>query len=96
MWISQDNASGEVGYSLSRAHWNQGYMTEALNAVIDFGFEELHLHRIEAHFIQGNDASRHLMERVGMTFEGFARESMKIKGKYRTIGTCAILRSEFE
>jgi RimJ/RimL family protein N-acetyltransferase len=35
------------------------------------------------------------MERVGMTFEGYARESMRIKGRYRTIGTCAILRQEF-
>ena len=38
----------------------------------------------------------HLMERVGMQFEGFARESMRIKGRYRTIGTCGILRREFE
>ena len=88
--------SAEIGYVLSPAYQGRGLGTEAVRRVLEFGFEELNLHRIEAHFIQGNDASRRLMERVGMTFEGFARESMKIKGKYRTIGTCAILRSEYE
>ena len=88
--------SAEIGYVLNPAYQGRGLATEAVRRVLQFGFEELNLHRIEAHFIQGNDASRRLMERVGMTFEGFARESMKIKGKYRTIGTCAILRGEFE
>ncbi|MBQ9152101.1 MAG: GNAT family N-acetyltransferase [Clostridia bacterium] len=88
--------SAEIGYVLNPAYQGRGLGTEAVRRVLEFGFEELNLHRIEAHFIQGNDASRRLMERVGMTFEGFARESMKIKGKYRTIGTCAILRSEYE
>ena len=87
--------SAEIGYVLNPAFQGKGLGTEAVRCVLEFGFEELHLHRIEAHFIQGNDASRRLMERVGMTFEGYARESMKIKGKYRTIGTCAILREEY-
>lgn len=87
--------SAEIGYVLNPAYGGQGLATEAVRAVLDFGFRELALHRIEAHFIEGNDNSRRLMERVGMTFEGFARESMRIKGKYRTIGICAILRHEF-
>ena len=88
--------SAEIGYVLSPVYQGRGLGTEAVRRVLRFGFEELNLHRIEAHFIEGNAASRRLMERVGMTFEGFAREAMKIKGKYRTIGTCAILRGEFE
>jgi ribosomal-protein-alanine N-acetyltransferase len=87
--------SAEIGYVLNPAFQGKGLGTEAVLRVLRFGFEELNLHRIEAHFIEGNDASRRLMERVGMSFEGFARESMKIKGKYRTIGTCAILREEY-
>ena len=88
--------SAEIGYVLNPTYQGKGLASEAVCRVLRFGFEELSLHRIEAHFIQGNDASHRLMERVGMTFEGYARESMKIKGKYRTIGTCAILRSEFQ
>ena len=87
--------SAEIGYVLNPAFQGRGLATEAVRRVLEFGFDELQLHRIEAHFIQGNDASRRLMERVGMTFEGFARESMKIKGRNRTIGTCGILRSEY-
>ena len=87
--------SAEIGYVLNPAYQGRGLATEAVRRVLQFGFSELNLHRIEAHFMEGNDASRRLMERVGMTFEGFARESMKIKGKYRTIGTCGILRREF-
>ena len=87
--------SGEIGYVLNPDYQGKGLATEAVQRVLRFGFEDLALHRIEAHFIQGNEASLRLMERVGMTFEGYARESMRIKGKYRTIGICAILRSEF-
>ena len=46
--------------------------------------------------MQGNDASLRVMEKLGMTFEGYRRESMLVKGKYRTIGTCAILRDEWK
>ncbi len=87
--------SAEVGYVLNPDEQGKGLATEALLTVMRFGFEELGLHRIEAHFMEGNDASRRLMERVGMQFEGYARESMLVKGQYRTIGTCAILRHEF-
>ncbi len=94
--FNYDADSAEIGYVLNPAYQGRGLATEAVLAVMEFGFRELSLHRIEAHFIEGNDASLRLMERVGMTFEGFARESMYIKGQYRTIGTCAILRREFQ
>ena len=86
---------GEIGYVLHPAYRGRGLATEAVRAVMTFGFEELNLHRIEARFMEGNHASRRLMERVGMTFEGYARESLFIKGQYRTVGTCAILRREY-
>ncbi len=88
--------AGEIGYVLNPDFGGRGLATEAVRAVMGFGFSELFLHRIEAHFIEGNNASLRLMERVGMTFEGYARESMKIKGQYRTIGTAAILRNEWK
>ena len=87
--------TAEIGYVLNPTYQGKGLATEAVRRLLDFGFDELGLHRIEAHFMEGNDASRRLMERVGMTFEGFSRESMKIKGKYRTIGTCAVLHGEY-
>ena len=90
-----DNDSGEVGYVLNPDYRGNGIVPEALHAVMRFGFEALLLNRIEAHYIVGNDASRRVMEKMGMKFEGVARGSMLIKGAYRDIGKCAVLRNEF-
>lgn len=88
--------SAEVGYVINPEYWGKGIATEALRRVLQFGFEEMKLHRIEAKFIEGNVRSRHLMEKVGMTFEGIMREGMLIKGAYANIGICSILKSEWE
>lgn len=87
--------SAEIGYVLHPDYHGKGLMAEAARAVMDFGFSTLDLHRIEARYMVGNDPSRRLMERMGMTFEGVKRQSMLVKGGYRDIGTCAILKNEF-
>ena len=48
MWIQDENASAEVGYSLAREYWNRGIMTEALAAVIRYAFDGMDLNRVEA------------------------------------------------
>ena len=88
--------SAEVGYVINPDYWGKGIASEALLRVLQFGFEELKLHRIEAKFIEENSRSRRVMEKVGMTFEGVCREGMLIKGKYVNVGICSILRSEWE
>ena len=88
--------SAEVGYVINPDYWGKGIAREALLRVMEFGFSELKLHRIEARFMEGNNRSRHLMESVGMTFEGIHRESLLVKGEYVSVGVCAILRSEWE
>ena len=86
--------SAEIGYVLSPDFHGKGYGTEAAARVVRFGFERLRLHRIEARFIQGNEASLHVMEKLGMRFEGYRRDGMWIKNAYRTIGICAILEDD--
>ena len=86
---------GEIGYVLHPDYWGRGLAPEAVRALLQFGFDNLQLHRIEAMFIEGNTASRRVMEKVGMKFEGWHRESMLIKGEYRTIGECALLQQEY-
>ena len=85
----------ELGYVLNPAYHGQGLMHEAATRVLRFGFRVLGLHRIEARYMLGNEASRHVMERLGMQFEGVKRQSMLVKGAYRDIATCAILANEF-
>lgn len=87
--------SAEIGYVLNPAFWGYGIAPEAVTEVMRFGFSELRLHRIEARYMVGNERSRRVMEKLGMQFEGVSRDSMHVKGKYVSIGTCAILRNEF-
>lgn len=88
--------SAEIGYVFNPAFTGRGLATEAVRRVIRFGFCELGLNRIEAKYMEGNESSRRMMERVGMTFEGYFRESMLIKGSYRTIGVCSLLKKEYD
>ena len=94
MWINLDYHSAEVGYSLSRAYWNQGIMTEALRAVIAFGFDTLRLNRIEAQHETDNPASGRVMAHVGMQYEGTLRQRLKNKGRFVDVALYAILRSD--
>lgn len=87
--------AAEIGYVLHPDVWGRGIAPEAARAVMRFGFGELRLHRIEARYILGNDRSRRVMDKLGMQFEGVARESIYVKGKYVSVATCAILEKEF-
>ena len=57
MWVNTDHRSAEVGYSLARDCWNQGYATEALRAALHYGFNTLRLNRIAAQHEADNPAS---------------------------------------
>ena len=94
--IDAANNSAEIGYVLNPDFHRRGYGREAVTKILEFGFESLSLNRIEARFMQGNEASLALMKSVGMTFEGYMRDLMLVKGSYRTVGVSSILRSEYD
>ncbi len=85
----------EIGYVLNPRFWGRGIATEAVRAVLNFAFRELDMNRVEAHFMEGNDRSFRVMQRCGMTFEGFLQQYMLVKGTYRTIGFAAVTRDKF-
>ncbi len=93
--IDEENNVVEIGYVLNPAYWGMGIATEAVEKIIEFAFVELQANRIEAKFIFGNESSLAVMKKVGMKFEGYQREAMLVKGKYKTIGTASILNSEY-
>lgn len=93
--IDHTSELGEVGYVINPDYQGNGYATEAAQRVVSFGFETLGLHRMEARFMLGNDASLRVMKKLGMSFEGYSRESLYVKGEYRTVGVCAILDREY-
>jgi ribosomal-protein-alanine N-acetyltransferase len=94
--IDVANRRGEIGYVLNPDYHRLGYAPEAAKRVLEFGFTRLELNRIEARFMKGNEPSRRVAEKIGMTFEGYARDELFVKGEYRTVGRCAILRREFQ
>ena len=95
MWIQQENRSAEVGYSLSRAYWGHGLMTEALKAMVEFGFAKLNLNRIEAQHESDNPASGRVMQKAGMRYEGRLRQRLYNKGRYTDVDLYAILRQDY-
>ncbi|MDR3051087.1 MAG: GNAT family N-acetyltransferase [Oscillospiraceae bacterium] len=95
MWWNHDHNAAEIGYSLSRAYWNQGIMTEALPPVLRFGFEQMDLHRIEAQHECDNPASGRVMEKAGMTCEGRLAGRLYNKGRYVDVYLYAILRDQW-
>ena len=90
------SGSAEIGYVINPAYRGKGIAAEAAKKVLEFGFFKLGLNRIEARYMVGNDASRRVMEKLGMSFEGVARQAICVNGCYKDVGTCAILRAEFE
>lgn len=95
MWLNDENRSAEIGYSLSRAYWNQGLMTECLHAILDLGFRTLRLNRIEAQHDTRNPASGRVMQHCGMTLEGTLRQRIYNKGRYVDVDVYAIVLSDY-
>jgi ribosomal-protein-alanine N-acetyltransferase len=89
------HSRAEIGYALSRRYWGEGYMSEAVNAVIEFGFREMLLNRIMARCEVNNIASARVMEKVGMQLEGILRQHLFVKGRYWDLKIYSILREEF-
>lgn len=73
---------GEIYYKLIPKYWGQGFATEIAKALVNFGFNELHLHRIEAGAAVDNIKSLKVLEKIGMTKEGIRRKILPIRGKW--------------
>jgi ribosomal-protein-alanine N-acetyltransferase len=71
-----------LGYDLDESSQGHGYMTEALRAANEFAFSTLNLHRIMANFIPRNERSGAVLKRLGFTFEGYARDYLRINGRW--------------
>jgi len=83
-----------IGYYLDRKHNGKGYMTKAVKLVVDYGFNELKLHRIEAGVMPHNIRSIKVLEKAGFHKEGIAIENVKINGSWENHQTLAIVNNE--
>jgi len=85
-----------IGYELKFEHWNKGYMTEALKEVIDYGFNQLEINRIEAEVMQGNISSEKLLLKLNFTKECVLRQWMFWNQNYYDMSMFSLLRSEYQ
>lgn len=85
----------EIGYALSQDFWGKGIVTEAAYEILEFGFENMDLVRIQAKCSVENRGSERVMEKVGMSFEGIIRKGMFIKGQHKDYKLYSILDEDF-
>jgi [ribosomal protein S5]-alanine N-acetyltransferase len=90
------NKRASVGYDLARTYWGRGLMPEALHRILQFGFEEMELNRIEADCTSLNKASERVLEKVGFKHEGLQREQYFEDGQFYDLLLFSLLRSEFK
>jgi RimJ/RimL family protein N-acetyltransferase len=88
------NRAGWIGYCFNRRYWGRGFATEAVRAVVDFGFTQLDLHRIFATCAPENSASARVLEKLGMRREGHIVRHKWIRGRWRDSCLYALLEEE--
>jgi [ribosomal protein S5]-alanine N-acetyltransferase len=86
--------TASLGYWMGQVHAGQGYMSDAVRAVLPYAFNGLRLRRIEAACLPENEPSIRLLERVGFIREGYARSYLCIAGAWRDHLLYAILMDD--
>ncbi|MCB6178787.1 GNAT family N-acetyltransferase [Rhodobacter sp. Har01] len=86
--------AGTLGYWVGQRHARQGYMREAILAVVHHAFTRLDLSRIEAACLPENAASRGVLEKTGFKYEGVAQSYLQISGRWRNHVLYACLRAD--
>ena len=92
---SVQNRRAEVGFILNRQFWGQGLMTEALTGVIEFAFNELGLHRLEADTDINNAGSLAVMEKLGFQREGLFRDRWHVHDQWQDSMMLGLLQPDW-
>jgi ribosomal-protein-alanine N-acetyltransferase len=79
------NRRTELGFTIARAYWRQGFASEAARAVIEFALGPMQLHRVEAVCLPDNLASARALTNAGMQYEGLLRCYQIWRGKPRDL-----------
>lgn len=91
------HSRAEIGYALHREeHKGKGYMTEAMKAILQYGFEHMNLNRVEAFASPENIPSIRLIEKYGFTKEGLLRQHYGRNGVTEDSAVYGLLVDEFK
>lgn len=92
--VDAKNHFAEIEYCIGRAFQRNGYATEATRAVIDYGFDKIHLHKIQICHRESNLASSKVIDKCGLYYEGMLRDYFYIDGKYEGRKYYSLLENE--
>ena len=90
------NMRAELGYALASAYWKQGYMREALTALIDHAFGPMKLRRLEADVDPRNVNSMQILDKLGFSQEGLLRERWNVNGEIQDTAFHGLLAREWQ
>jgi [ribosomal protein S5]-alanine N-acetyltransferase len=87
---------GDISYIVAREHWGKGVVSEALGATLDYGFNHMNLHSVEAGVTPGNEASERMLRKLGFRLEGHLRENFLTDRGFVDSLIYSLLRSDWE
>ena len=90
-----EHGVAEIGYAIGKPYWGQGLMSEAVRAMIEFGFKRMALNRVVIRMDPRNTGSWRVAEKSGCRFEGIARQAIYAKGAFHDLMVWAILREDW-
>ncbi|WP_460217823.1 GNAT family N-acetyltransferase [Psychroserpens sp. MEBiC05023] len=92
--IDHKNSRGEIGYILHPDFWGKGYMFEAMNTLIRFGFNTINIHSYTANVNVNNDNSKALLLKFGFKLEAYFRENFYYDGQFLDSEIYCLLESD--
>jgi RimJ/RimL family protein N-acetyltransferase len=92
--LDYEHSLGELSFWLAREEWDQGYMSEVVQKVVQYAFEVLGLNRLYAYHMLRNPATGRVLEKNGFKQEGLLRQRVQKWGKYEDVALMAILRQD--
>ncbi|MEL7625283.1 MAG: GNAT family protein [Anaerolineaceae bacterium] len=96
MNIHPVNKSAEIGIMIGeKQYWNQGYGTEAMRRMCQYGFEDLNLHRIFLRVYEDNNRGKAAYRKVGFVHEGTMREARYHRGRYWNVDFMSIIKTDW-
>ena len=94
--IDKNNNKGELGYWIGTDYWGNGFATEAVNKIIEFGFNDMNLNKIWASALTRNKASSAVLEKAGLQKEGTLRKDKLLHNEYEDIDVYGLLQKDYK
>ena len=93
--VSFEHNRADISYYIDKDYMNQGYATEAAKEMLQYGFQTYGFNKIQGICMHCNPASRRVMEKIGMKYEGTLRQDLLKDGIYCDIDVLSILKKEY-